>query len=78
MIGSILHTLSPFVFEISPGLGPRWYGLSYAAGFLVAWLILRWLARTGRTPLSAAQVTDLLTFLVVGVVVGGRVGHVNF
>ena len=78
MIGSIIHTLSPFAIEISPGFGPRWYGLSYAAGFLVAWLLLRWLSRTGRTPLSTSQVTDLLTFLVVGVVIGGRVGHVIF
>ncbi len=65
MIGSIIHTLSPFAIEISPGFGPRWYGLSYAAGFLVAWLLLRWLSRTGRTPLSTSQVTDLLTLRAV-------------
>jgi 5,10-methenyltetrahydrofolate synthetase len=66
------------VFEISQGIGPRWYGVSYAMGFLVAWLVLRWLARTGRTPLPAALVGDYITWCVVGVVVGGRLGHALF
>ena len=75
---SIVHHLDPFVFEISQGIGPRWYGVSYAMGFLVAWLVLRWLARTGRTPLPAALVGDYITWCIVGVVVGGRLGHVLF
>jgi phosphatidylglycerol:prolipoprotein diacylglycerol transferase len=75
---SIVHTVDPFAIDFGGGFGIRWYGLSYAAGFLVAWLILRWLARTDRTPLSAAQASDLLTYLVVGVIVGGRLGDVLF
>lgn len=75
---SILHTLDPFVFEISPGVGPRWYGTAYLSGFLVGWLILRWLAKSGRIPLDARQVGDLVTNAVVGVIVGGRLGHVVF
>jgi phosphatidylglycerol:prolipoprotein diacylglycerol transferase len=75
---SIVHTLDPFVFEISPGIGPRWYGMSYLAGFVVGWLVLRWLARSGRIPLSARQVGDLVTNVIIGVIVGGRVGHVVF
>lgn len=75
---SFVHTLDPFVFEIAPGVGPRWYGLSYLAGFVVGWLILRAVARRGLIALAPEQVGDLLTWLVVGVVVGGRVGHVLF
>lgn len=75
---SIIHTVNPFLIDFGGGFGIRWYGLSYLAGFLVAWLILRWLARHGRTPLSDAQVGDLLTYLVVGVIVGGRLGDVLF
>ena len=48
---SIVHHLSPFAIQFSDGVGIRWYGLSYAMGFLVAWMVLRWLARTGRTQL---------------------------
>lgn len=72
---SIVHHLDPFVFEISPGVGPRWYGMSYAAGFVAAWFLLRWLARSGRTPLRPALVGDYITWCIVGVVAGGRLGH---
>ena len=77
-VASIVHTLDPFAFEISPGVGPRWYGLAYLAGFVVGWLILRWLARSGRIPMSARQVGDIVTAAVVGVIAGGRIGHVVF
>lgn len=75
---STVHTLDPFVFEIAPGVGPRWYGVSYLAGFVVGWLLLRALARRSLIPLRADQVGDLLTYLVIGVVAGGRIGHVLF
>ena len=67
---SIVHTLDPFVFQISPGVGPRWYGIAYLAGFVVGWLVLRWLARSGRIPLSPRQVGDLVTNVIIGVIVG--------
>ena len=67
--------MDPFVFELSEGVGPRWYGVSYMMGFVAAWLVLRWLARTGRVPLRSEQVGDYITWAIVGVVVGGRLGH---
>jgi phosphatidylglycerol:prolipoprotein diacylglycerol transferase len=73
---SLVHTMDPFVFRVTDTFGPRWYGMSYALGFVVAWLILRWLARTGRTPLRPELVGDFITWCIVGVVVGGRLGHV--
>lgn len=76
---SIVHTVDPYLVRFgSSGLGIRWYGLAYIAGFLAAWSILRWFARTGRTPLSVDRIGDLITALIVGVLVGGRVGHVVF
>ena len=75
---SMLHSLDPFVFEFSPGLGPRWYGTAYLSGFLLGWVIMRWLAISGRIPMNPRQVGDLLTSAVVGVIVGGRLGHCIF
>ncbi len=75
---AIVHTLDPFVFEFSKGVGLRWYGTAYLAGFAIGWIIMRWLANTGRIPLNARQVGDLVTSCVIGVVVGGRLGHVLF
>jgi len=78
VIASIVHQLSPMAIEISPGVGVRWYGLSYLLGFLCGWLLLRTLAQRGRILLSTAQVADLMTYIIIGVVAGGRLGHVLF
>jgi len=66
-----IHDLDPFLVEFSDGIGLRWYGLSYIAGFLVAWLLLRLLAGSRRTALRPEMVGDLLLSCVVGVLVGG-------
>ena len=73
---SIVHSLDPFAIQFTQSFGVRWYGLSYAAGFVVAWLILRWIAARGFTTLRPALVGDFVTACIVGVVVGGRLGHV--
>lgn len=78
MLAVFVHNLSPFAFEISPGIGIRWYGLAYAAGFFLGYMLLRELAKRGRIGLSVVQVGDLMTYLIAGVVIGGRVGHVVF
>jgi len=78
VLAVLVHTLDPFAIEISPGFGIRWYGISYAAGFFMAWFLLRELARRERIGMTVTQVGDLMTYLIMGVVVGGRVGHVVF
>ncbi len=75
---STLHTLDPFVIEFSQGVGPRWYGLSYAAGFLVGWFVLRALSKKLLIPISVREVGDLVFCMMIGVVVGGRLGHCLF
>ena len=75
---SIVHSVNPYLVDFGGGFGIRWYGLSYAVGFLIAWLILRFLVKQSRTPLSAPQISDLLTYLVFGVIIGGRLGDVLF
>ncbi|HML52936.1 MAG TPA: prolipoprotein diacylglyceryl transferase [Solidesulfovibrio magneticus] len=66
---------------VAVSLGPlsiRWYGLMYLIGFAAAWLLGRFRASrpgSGWTPL---QVDDLVTYMVLGVVVGGRLGYMLF
>jgi len=74
------HDLDPVAFRFPESWGLRgvhWYGLAYAAGFLVAaWLLGRW-RRAGLTPLrSALDESALITAVMVGVIAGGRCGHV--
>ena len=74
-----IHDLSPFLlrFPENPlGIeGIRYYGLAYLLGFLAAWYMLRVYHRAGRIPLNAEQRSTLMTAVVIGVLVGGRLGY---
>lgn len=78
VLGAWLHDLDPFALRLWGNVGLRWYGLSYVAGFAAAWLILGRLAARGRLLFSAHAVGDLILGVVVGTVVGGRVGYAVF
>ena len=61
----------------------RWYALAYIAGLLIGWQIMLKLIRTARlwpmsAPMTADQVERLLTWIILGVVLGGRLGYVLF
>ncbi len=73
-----VHDLSPFLVRFTDTLGVRYYGLAYLLGFAGCWWLLARFARAGRTSLTAEQIGDLLTALVVGVLVGGRLGYFAF
>ncbi len=55
-------------------IGIRYYGLAYVLGFLAgAWLLARY-ARAGRSQLPVEKIADLIFALVIGVMLGGRIG----
>ncbi len=68
------HDLSPFLIRFSDNFGIRYYGLSYLLGFLTAWWLLVLYARAGRSQLPASKVADFMFVIIVGVMLGGRVG----
>jgi phosphatidylglycerol---prolipoprotein diacylglyceryl transferase len=78
LLASWVHDLSPFVLKFSDEFGIRWYGLSYAASFLLAWLMLRWLASRGASAIPRERAGDVILIGVAGVVIGGRLGYVLF
>ncbi|MCA9291744.1 MAG: prolipoprotein diacylglyceryl transferase [Phycisphaerales bacterium] len=86
LASAYLHDLDPFAIRFPQSWGDalpilaglRWYGLAYAAGFIVGWLWMRWMAKTKRSTLSAPQVSDLLMAMILGVLIGGRLGYVMF
>jgi len=75
-----VHDLDPVAlhFPSSWGLrGVHWYGLAYAAGFLVAAAMLARWRRQGLAPARhAADESALVTAVMIGVLAGGRLGHV--
>ena len=72
---SFLHHFDPFAFRFSENVGLRWYGLSYAVGFLLAWLFARWMAKSGRSTLTVRDVGDMMFSVILGVLIGGRLGY---
>ena len=79
--------IGPDIFSIDLGwftFALRWYALAYIAGILIGWrLILRALKRphlwrNDTAPMSAVQMDDLLTWIILGIILGGRLGFVAF
>ena len=73
-----VHTPHPFLIRFSENLGIRYYGLSYLLGFVAAYWLLSRYYRAGRSPVNPEAIMDLMMFLVVGVMAGGRLGNFLF
>jgi phosphatidylglycerol---prolipoprotein diacylglyceryl transferase len=73
-----VHDLSPFLWQWSENWGLRYYGLAYLMGFIGAWIGLQIFQRKGWSQLKPGEESDLLTWLVLGVLLGGRLGYVLF
>lgn len=75
-----VNRLSPYIFRTHLGdldISPRWYGLAYVVGFLIALAALRRAAKSESIPgLVPQRVESLLYWLIGGVIVGGRLGFV--
>jgi phosphatidylglycerol:prolipoprotein diacylglycerol transferase len=79
--------ISPEIFTISlfgMDFALRWYALAYIAGILIGWRLVVMTIKTPRlwpnnTPImTPAQIEDLLTWVILGVILGGRLGYVLF
>ncbi|MCB1335356.1 MAG: prolipoprotein diacylglyceryl transferase [Roseivivax sp.] len=77
--------LRPEIFSLDLGgftFALRWYALAYIAGFVIGWRLIvaatrrPQLWRGGEAPFTADQVESLLTWIIVGVILGGRLGFV--
>jgi len=68
-------TIDPVMIEIGP-LVIRWYALAYIAGLVLGWLYLRWLVQRPGWRLTPTDLDDLLLYVTLGVVLGGRLGYV--
>ena len=76
-----IHDLSPFIWRFpgelanwGPG-GIRWYGISYLLGFISAYFLLKLYFKHNRSPYDQEQIMNLITFQIIGVLIGGRIGY---
>ena len=70
-----VHDISPFLVRFSDSFGIRYYGLAYVLGFLIAALLLNLYWRAGRSSLNPKIQSDLIMAVVIGVMLGGRLGY---
>ncbi len=75
-----IFTISLFGIEFAL----RWYALAYLVGLAAGWRIIMMLMRRpalwphNASPMDPARVEDLLGWIVVGTIIGGRLGFVLF
>ncbi len=74
-----INPISPVAFSVF-GLDIRWYALAYIAGFIVGYYLFKYLTHKSDSivKISKQQIDDLLTAIVFGVIIGGRLGYVLF
>ena len=77
-LAAYLHRIDPFAVQFTENAGLRWYGLSYLAGFVAAYLLIRMMARPERSPLPRAKIPDFIFTVALMTVVGGRLGYCLF
>jgi phosphatidylglycerol---prolipoprotein diacylglyceryl transferase len=81
-IDPVVH-IGSFALQWGP-LALRWYALAYVAGILLGWRYAVALTRTpslwgGRAPIATPlQIDDLVLWITLGIIVGGRLGYILF
>ena len=71
----ITWDVSPEIFSIGP-LSIRWYGLLFAASFLIGFQIMLKIFKKEKK--SQKDLNDLLWYMIIGTIVGARLGHCLF
>ena len=77
MLAIPFPAIDPVAIEIGPVV-IRWYALAYLAGFVLGWRYCLRLARTNPGRPTPQDFDDFLTWAVIGVILGGRIGYVLF
>ncbi|MBO9706750.1 MAG: prolipoprotein diacylglyceryl transferase [Caulobacter sp.] len=81
-IDPVVH-IGPIALQWGP-LAIRWYALAYVAGILLGWRYAVRLVRNprlwgGRTPTATpVQIDDLVLWITLGIILGGRLGYILF
>ena len=69
--------IDPTLIQIGP-FAIRWYALAYIAGIVLGWRVARHLVTWKPAVATQEQIDDFITWVTLGVVLGGRLGYVLF
>ncbi len=68
------HNINPLAFSVGP-LAVHWYGIMYLLGFAGAWFLGNRRREQGRLPVSYDAFSDLAFYVMLGVILGGRIWY---
>ncbi len=69
--------IDPIAFSLGP-VQVHWYGIMYLVGFAAGWALLSWRAKKPNSGWDSEQVSDLIFYGAMGVILGGRIGYCLF
>ncbi len=69
--------IDPVLVEVGP-FAIRWYALAYIAGIVAGWWLARRLVALPPATGTREQVDDVVTWITLGIILGGRLGYVLF
>ncbi len=68
--------INPVIFQFGDTpLKITWYSLSYVIGILLSWSYIKFL---NKEKIPGKFIDDLITWIIIGIIVGGRLGYVVF
>ena len=71
----LIWNVDPEIFRVGP-FAPRWYGIFFALGFAVGYMIMVQIYRSERQP--EEHLSSLFLYIFLGTLIGARLGHVLF
>jgi len=69
--------IDPVVFAVGP-VAIRWYALAYIIGIVAGWWLAKRLIKLAPPVATEAQLSDAVTWVTLGIILGGRLGYVLF
>lgn len=69
--------IDPVLVQIGP-FAIRWYALAYIAGIVIGWQLVRRIVRRPGWEVTPEAIDDLLFYVTLGIILGGRLGYVLF
>jgi len=71
------HNINPVLIKLG-AFEIRYYGLFYAVSFIIAYFLIYHLAKQKKLDISKDDVSDLVVYIIVGIILGARIVYVLF
>jgi phosphatidylglycerol:prolipoprotein diacylglycerol transferase len=73
----VYPAIDPVLVQIGP-FAIRWYSLAYVVGILLGWRYMLLLIRRSPAGIEARHIDDLVVWVTLGIILGGRIGYTMF